>query len=307
MNVTPKVYFSKTENRVKFVEKIMSKFAKDIRGEKKIFVKPNIVSYEPYPTTTHPDVLRAVLSKLPQNSEIIVADAPVPNSPVTIGFGKKDIIKNHVLAKVCKECGYELHNLYDFDFKKISTGSGFSLNVSRVALDADYMISLPVMKTHCVREIGMTGALKNNFGLLSARERITLHSSNTLPFRVFKRLLGEKEKTFSISKKIFWGKKEINIAIAELNKIRKPDLFIVDMVDTLINANELRHGGVKVHVGYMFAGEDPVALDCFGLELLKKFDNVLKDKNWYDIPSIAYASKIGVGNPHFKKVEIKCD
>ncbi len=264
---------------------------KEIKSRKKIFVKPNIVSSELYPTTTHPDVLRYVLKNLPQSSEIIVADAPVPDSPVTKGFGKGDVVKNHPLAKVCRQLDLELQNLYDLGFKKVQTKSGFDLNVSKLALECDYMISLPIMKTHCMKKIGITGALKNNFGLLAAKERVLLHASSVRPVSILKRLAKRK--------------KEINLAIAELNRIRKPDLFIVDMVDTLIKANEVRHGGIQKHVGLMFAGKDPVALDCFGLEILKKFDPGLKNKKPEDIPSINYALRLGIGKRKFKKSEIK--
>ncbi|MEE9323192.1 MAG: DUF362 domain-containing protein, partial [Candidatus Aenigmarchaeota archaeon] len=190
-------------------------------------------------------------------------------------------------------------------FKKVRTKSGFTLNVSKVALDCDYMISLPVMKTHCIRNIGITGALKNNFGLLSAKDRILLHSVGGLPFSAVRKILRDKsEKPVKLMKKILRIKRDINLAIAELNVIRKPDLFIVDMVDTLVKANEVRHGGIQKHVGLMFAGKDPVSLDCFGLEILKKFDPGLKGKKPEDIPSINYALRLGVGKKEFKKVKI---
>ncbi len=285
-----RIYYSITDNRMRFTEHVVQKFLKEMNGKGRIFVKPNIVSYEPSPTTTHPDVLRYVLKNLPESSEIIVGDAPVPDSPVTAGFRRKDVIKNHPLAKVCRQFNLELQNLYDLGFKKVRTKSGFSLNVSKVVFECDYMISLPVMKTHCLKAIGITGALKNNFGLLSAKERILLHASEKVP---------------GILKRLRRSSKEINLVIAELNVIRKPDLFIVDMVDTLIKANEVRHGGIEKHVGVMFAGKDPVALDCFGLGILKKFDPGLKNKIPEDIPSINHAIHLGVGKREFKKLEIK--
>jgi uncharacterized protein (DUF362 family) len=280
------IFYQVTENRMRFSERITLKFMKEIKGKKTIFVKPNVVSYEMYPTTTHPDVLRYVLKNLPRDSEVIIADCPV------VDAGNSDkVIRNHYLQKVCKQLDFELKNLYDFGFEKVRTKSGFDLNVSKLALDCDYMISLPVMKTHCIKNIGITGALKNNFGLLSAKDRILLHSAGGIPFRTVRKLLRIK--------------KDINLEIAELNLIRKPDLFVVDMVDTLIKANEVRHGGVQKHVGLMFAGKDPVALDCFGLEILKKFDPGLKKREANDIPAIQYAIHLGVGEKEFKKTKIK--
>ncbi len=280
------IIYQITDNRMRFSEHIVLKFMREIKPRKKIFVKPNIVSREPSPTTTHPDVLRYVLKNLPRDSDVVIADAPA----VDAGNSGK-ILRDHPLAKVCSQLSFELENLCDFGFKKVRTKSGFDLNVSRLAFESDYIISLPVMKAHCMKNIGITGALKNNFGLLSAKDRILLHSTGRIHSRAVRRVLRIK--------------KGINLAIAELNRIRKPDLFIVDMVDTLVNANEVRHGGIQKHVGLMFAGKDPVALDCFGLEILKKFDPGLKEKEAEDIPSINHALRLGVGEKKFKKSRIK--
>ena len=290
------IYVQQTNNRMRFAERITNMFHNEMKDQKKIFVKPNIVSSEWYPTTTHPDVLRYVLKNLPKEADIIIADGPA----IDAGSSEK-IIKNHYLQKVCNQFGFELQNLYDFGFKKIRVGSGFYLHVSKLALESDYMISLPVMKTHCIDSIGITGALKNNFGLLSARDRYLLHAEGALTLKVIRKILGKKsEKPIRLLKKLLRIKHDINIAIAELNVIRKPELFIIDMVDTLINANEVRHGGIQKHVGLMFAGKDPVALDSFGLEQLVKIDFRLKGKKPEDIPQIYYAKKMGVGDINYR-------
>jgi len=285
------VYFQMTKNHMRFTEQIVLKFMKEIKKKKRIFVKPNIVSNELYPTTTHPDALRYVLKNIPKTCKVTVADGPVPNTPVTRGFDSTKVIDNSPLQKVCRQLSYKLENLYDLGFEEVRTKSGLKLNVSKVALECDYMISLPMMKTHCLKSIGITGALKNNFGLLSAKDRILLHASEKVPLKRMRKLVR--------------GRKDINLAIAELNLIRKPDLFIVDMIDTLIKANEVRYGGVEKHVGVMLAGKDPVALDCLGLELLKKVDPGLKKKKPEDIPAIRHALDLKVGSRDFKKIEIK--
>jgi uncharacterized protein (DUF362 family) len=71
----PTVYFSNVLGREEFVEKILRQFQPQLKNARKIFIKPNIVSYESYPTTTHPDILNAVLSRLAMH-EVLVGDAP---------------------------------------------------------------------------------------------------------------------------------------------------------------------------------------------------------------------------------------
>lgn len=286
-----RLYFQTTNNRMRFTERIALTFIDKIKKNKRIFIKPNIVSSELYPTTTHPDVLRYVLKNIPESCDVTVADAPVPKSLITKGMDSGSVIKDHPLSRVCRQLDYELQNLYDLGFEEIETAEGLKLNVSKVALECDYMISLPVIKSHCLRSIGITGALKNNFGLLAPRDRVLLHSSEKIPIKRMRKIIRKRH--------------DINLAIAELNVIRKPDLFIADMVDTLIGANEFRHGGEQKHVGIMLAGSDPVAIDCVGFRLLKKIDPRLKYENPQDVPSIKYALELGVGTEKFKRIEVK--
>jgi uncharacterized protein (DUF362 family) len=131
-----------------------------------------------------------------------------------------------------------------------------------------------VLKTHNVCR--MTGALKNQFGYLPRRERVAMHL----------------------------GVKDIHRAIAELNVVAKPDLVIVDVVQSLCSAQELRHGGNPVDMGYMLAGSDPVALDCFGLRLLQEVEPRLESASPQEVPSIRYALQYGVGSAEFKAQEI---
>ncbi|MFX0094157.1 MAG: DUF362 domain-containing protein, partial [Candidatus Hodarchaeota archaeon] len=85
----------------------------------------------------------------------------------------------------------------------------------------------------------------------------------------------------------------------------KPDLFIIDAIETYSITNEKRHGGIKTELGYMLAGKDPVALDCFGLELLQSIDTNLANKNPNDILHIKHAFEFGVGQIKFEKSELQ--
>lgn len=263
----PIVYFAETEDRGSFVNCIMEKLRADFtRSPKsKVLVKPNIVSREQYPTTTHPQVLASVLDFLLDcGCQIVVADGPAFDAG-----NSNRIIRSHPLAEVCNERGIELQNLHKHGFKKLRTQS-MSLQISTLSLDWDYIVSLPVLKPH--RHCRMTGALKNQFGFLRNRERIMMHA-----------------KLKSLSK-----------GIAEVNSVVKPGLFIVDAIETYTHAQERRHGGSQVRLGCMLAGKDPVALDSLGLELLKRIETSLNDTGPEDVAYIAHASRIGLGSIGYK-------
>jgi uncharacterized protein (DUF362 family) len=264
-----KVFIRETSDRKDFVDSVLRRFERDLKG-KTIFVKPNTVSSEPYPTTTHPNVLDAVLRFLTKKgNEVLVGDGPAFNAG-----NHSDIIENHPLNRVCGRYDVELADLHEYGFRKFLTRSGYKLKVSEIPFECDYMISLPVLKSHQVTDL--TGATKNLFGLLQPRERMMMHA----------RL------------------KNIHRSIAELHSAFKANLTIMDAVETLTTANELRHGGEKRKLGFMLAGEDPLAIDSLGLCLLQGVDPNLKGKKPLDIKHLFWMKKLGLGTTEYKRARI---
>ncbi len=250
------IFFSKTSDRTSFVNKVLNIYGSQIRG--KILIKINLVSHEQYPTTTHPKMLETILQNL-QGADIAVGD----------GYGvdvRNFKVKKSAIYEVCEKFSIPFINFYENEMQTIKTIRGYELTFSSIPSQYDYTISLPVLKIH--PNCSMTGALKNAFGYLTKRDRIHMHM----------------------------GKKNIHDGIAELNTLLKPDLTIMDAVVTLINANEVRHGGIKKDIGYLMAGIDPVALDAYGFTLLKKVDPSWKPKSPIDVFHIKKAIELGVGN-----------
>ncbi len=262
------VYLQKTGDREAFVRKVFEHF--EIRRKvagKRVLVKPNIVSNEPYPTTTHPDTVEACLELLRGlANEVIVADGPA--------FDARDpeyLVEEHVLRESCDKYGIELLDLLSKGIRKVKTQS-LELEVSLMAFEYDFIISLPVLKTHSV--CGMTGALKNQLGFLSLSQKSHLHYDG-----------------------------DVHRIIAELNQVVKPGLHIVDAIQTMVTTNEVRHGGRTVALGYMLAGVNPVSLDAVGLELLAKVEPKLKGKRVNDILHIKHAIEISGWNAIYGLIE----
>lgn len=264
----PEVFLRKTHERKGFVDAVLQRFSREFSG-KKVFVKPNIVSHENYPTTTHPETLEAVLSFLEKSGcETGVGDGPAP----TAGKSHR-IIEDHTLNRACAGFDVELINLHECRFQRKGAGRAV-LSVSSVPFDYDYIISLPVLKCH--QNTDLTGALKNQFGYLKSRERVLMHG------RI----------------------RNIHKGIANLNILLKPDLTIMDAVQTYRRANEARNGGVMAELGWMLAGKDPVALDCVGLGLLQGIDTSLKGRGWKDVEHLRLSKELGVGSVEFRKIDI---
>jgi len=263
------VYFSRNGDRKRFVGQILGIFAESFQKAKKVFVKPNIVSYESYPTTTHPEVLEAVLERL-GGCEVVVGDAPA------IDAGRSSrILQKSPLSEVCERYGVKLLNLYSEKMKTIHSSRGYKVKVSVLPLGCDFVISLPVLKVHGM--VGLSGALKNQFGFLSKQDRLLMHC-----------------KVKSIDK----GIAEVNVAVPT-------NLFIIDAVETMIKAQECRHGGCPAKLDTMIAGTDPVSLDLFGLQILQRLEPKFEHTKNQALKYIEYASDYGLGMKNFTTKEVQ--
>lgn len=261
------VVYCETSNRREFVAKTLEIFKEQLENAKRIFVKPNIVSSEPYPTTTHPEVLDALLSRL-SGRELVVGDGPA------LDAGRSDkILRNTPLREICEKHSVSLVNLYSGPMKSVESKRGYKIKVSAIPLSCDFVISVPVLKVH--NSCGLSGALKNQFGYLSRIDRILMHTKL----------------------------KNIQKGIAEVNVAVPTNLFIVDAVQTMVKAQECRHGGCPADLGVMIAGVDAVSLDCLGLDLLQKVEPDLGERK-SDMKYIEYASAYGVGSTNYETTKI---
>ncbi|MHA1786066.1 MAG: DUF362 domain-containing protein [Candidatus Helarchaeota archaeon] len=261
------IYFSKNRNRVKFVESVISNFKDKIKG--KVLIKVNLVSYNPYPTTTHPEMVEAVYNQIKDiASEIIVGDG----HGVDLSSKK---IKNHPIIKKCEELGIEFINFYEHRFKKRKSIRGYAMKVSEIPFQQDFIITLPILKDHFI--LKFTNALKDKFGFLTRGERLKMHMHV----------------------------KNINKSIAELNAIIRSDLIICDAIKIMLKAQEFRHGGFEKDFGYLFAGTDPVALDLYGFKLLQPVSVQLKNiEKPTDVKYIRYAIDYKIGRANYTLREI---
>ncbi len=261
------IYFTEDHDRKRFVASLLSRLRINIEG--KVLIKINLVSYNPYPTTTHPEMIEAVYDQIKSTaSEIICGDG----HGVDVSSKK---IENHPIIEKCKELGISFINFYEHSFKKIKTPRNFSLKVSEIPFQQDFIISLPILKDHFL--VNLTNALKDKFGYLSKTERVKMHTKV----------------------------KNINKGIAELNAVLKSNLIICDALNVLVKAQEFRHGGIEKHLGSLFAGTDPVALDYFGFKLLHPISVKLKNiDNPLQIKYIKYALDYGIGFKDYNLEEI---
>ncbi len=270
----PDVYIAQesAETKCNFVRSILAMHADAFKSVRSAFVKPNLVSDEPYPTTTDPLVLDAVLTFLSgYRLKVAVGDGPAYDYSWRGEAGT--ISSDHPLRSICDEHSVEWINLNQHDHVKTRLADGIELSVSTVPQQYDVCIGLPVLKRHMTCTI--TGAVKNQFGLLDIHERGMLHRTP----------------------------EGLDKSIAALATAARCQLYILDAVETLLHAEEQRHGGQKALLGYMLASTDPVALDCAGLTFLKRRDRSLASLDSRDIAHLSYAATYGAGTMDYELVD----
>ncbi len=130
----------------------------------RIFLKVNLLSREVMPgQCTSPWVFAGVLAEVRARfptAEIFYGDCEVSSSPQV-----EDAVRNWGILAVGERHGAHFVNLSRCPTREVEVGPVFGrLGIPEVLLDSDALITIPVIKTHCITPF--TGALKNQWGML---------------------------------------------------------------------------------------------------------------------------------------------
>lgn len=204
--------------------------ATDIPRGANIALKPNLVKAGAAETgaTTHPGVLSGCIEYLQENdfSDISVIESS------WVGERTERSIKACGYDKIC-----EKYNVPFYDLKTDSTRTVDTpfrpMEIAGRALDAAYLIDLPVLKGHC--QTLMTCALKNLKGCIPDYEKRQFHADGLIK------------------------------PIAALASALKPSLVIVDSICGDLYFEE---GGNPVQTNRMMLGKDAVQMDTYGCKLM---------------------------------------
>jgi uncharacterized protein (DUF362 family) len=157
------------------------------------------------------------------------------------GFSTIEVMKMLGVKKAVEDAGGEVLGVEDAEKAEVDIKGGMALHrvqYPKAVLEADYFINMPALKTHTMTMV--TLSIKNLQGLLDEKSRYFSHRD------------------------------DLDQHMVDINKIRLPDLVIVDGLIGMegMGAGE---GGTPVEMGVIMAGHDPVAVDsvasmCMGIE-----------------------------------------
>ncbi len=236
-------------------------FKKFIKPGDVVLLKPNFNTADPYPASSDPEFIKAVVELTYDCGAKIV----MVGDSCTMSMNTRKVMEK---LKV-----FDLENMeqppriYVFEerkwIKKEIPGAKYlkKVSLSDFLYRPDKLILLPCLKTHMYAQL--TGALKLSVGFMKPIERVGLHLGH----------LQEK--------------------IAELNKMVNPDLIIMDARKCFINRGP-SDGEVR-EPDIILASVDRVAIDVEGIKIIQSFEgNSLKGIDPWKLPQIKKSVEIGI-------------
>ena len=248
----------------KALELIEDEIREELKGKRKILVKPNFVSTRRQLAATHVDAVRAVLDMISKyySGKIIIGEGPSVSSLMNglKNFGYLDLQKEYEVEFVdLNEDDYVELEGYDSQLKPLK------LRMSKTLVESDYRISVALPKTHdCVIA--------------------TLSIKNVVVGGLVK---GEKGK-------IHQGYRAINLNIAKLARYVMPHLGVIDGFVGMEGRGPVSGNPVDLRVAA--ASFYPVSLDAVMCKIM--------GFNPMDIGYLYYLDKWGIGVADLEKIEI---
>ena len=259
--VRSKSHYDGVYEALKLIE---NKIREDLKGKRKLFIKPNFVSTSRQLAATHVDAVRAILDVVSKyySGSIIIGEGPASSN-------LRNGLANYGYLELQKEYDVEFVDLNEDDHVELngfdSQMRPLKFRMSKTLIESDYRISVALPKTHdCVIA---TLSIKNIVvgGLIS----------------------GEKGR-------IHQGYKAINLNIAELAKHVMPNLGVIDGFVGMQGRGPV--SGDPIDLRAAAASVYPVSLDAVMCRIM--------GFNPLDVGYLYYLDKWGIGIADLERIEI---
>jgi len=217
----------------------------DLPAGARVFVKPNIVfwttacDFPRYGVVTTSRVVEDVVELLKERGAgpIIIGEGIVtldPRDRATPAHAFESLGYN----KLARRFGVETVNVFERPFKKVELGGGVELRMNLDALESDFIVNLPVLKTHAQAVVSL--GIKNLKGLIDLDSRKKCHSPDPI--------------------------RDLNYMIARLDKPLPPMLTLIDGIYTLERGPGF--DGRARRSDLLIASADVLAADQVGTRVL---------------------------------------
>ncbi|MCP4761654.1 MAG: DUF362 domain-containing protein [archaeon] len=284
----PIVSVARNENITTAVEMALDNLKIPNLSGKKILLKPNVGRNvdSKLAVNTNPVVVKAIYHYLKEKYQ---ATYYIGDSPI-ISTNSKEAFKKSNYSSLLEEEGLQYLDLDKLPPITLKINKGNIIKEIKVTGywdEFDYIISIPVLKMHM--HTGASLSFKNMKGMIYKRNKISLHQQQK----------PEVVKEISTELNIEGSKiKELDIAIADLAYVIKPNLSIIDASFALEGMGPASGNAIKMDT--IIASNNFMAADIVALALTQP--------NWTldDVPHLKVISeKIIPNNPKsLKDIEI---
>ncbi len=222
-------------------------------NDKTVLLKPN-VGREAGPLlgiNTNSEVVRGIFDYLKARfkARFLIGDSPIINTDTRKAFEQSGY------SELLKDQGLEFVDLDEPNPIETEIPEGTilkNIKLTGYINQIDYLISIPVLKMHM--HCGASLGFKNLKGLIYKREKTRLHHL-------------QKPEAIKELKPLIKKVKELDIAIADLARVIRPDLVVIDGSHAMEGMGP--SSGECVKLDTIIASTHPIAADIVALALTR--------------------------------------
>jgi len=277
------VFILKTSDRAAGVKKLLSQFSLRCFSGKQVALKANFNSADPFPASTHPDTLRAIVETLrgAGANRITLAERS--------GMGTtRRVLEEMGVFDLSEQLGFDavvIDELLKEDWVRIERNGTHWLrgfHIAKLFIDVEKVVQTCCLKTH--RFSGhFTLSLKNSVGIVAKR----------VPGGVYDYMWELHTSPFQ------------RLMIAEINTRYRVDVVVMDGIRAFISGGPER--GEVVEPDLLLASGDRVAIDAVGVAILRIYGakGSVAEGRIFELDQIRRAAELGVGVKSASEILLK--
>jgi uncharacterized protein (DUF362 family) len=265
----------KTQDRASGVREAIRLLDPPPMKGKRVFIKPNFNTADPFPAGTHDGTLTALVREAKSGGAADITLGERSGPPPT-----QKVMEDKGVFALSKELGFKVINFEDLGddgwkhFNPPGNHWPEGFFVPQPLVEAEYIIATCCLKTHQYGGV-FTMSLKLSVGATPKRLMRDLHSSAN------QRLM-----------------------IAEINTAYSPKLIVMDGLEAFIDGGPST--GRKVAADIVIAGSDRVAVDAVGVAVLKELgsNEAIMGRRIFEQEQISRAAELGLGVSSPRQIEL---
>jgi uncharacterized protein (DUF362 family) len=275
------VFVIKTNDRKRGIKKLVESLPLDDFSGRKIAVKANYNSADPFPASTHRDTLSAIVEFLQQNkAEVVLAERS--------GMGAtRRVLEERGVIELSRSRGFEVIVLDELDgteWVKVKLEDGHwkrGFLFPKIFKEADGIVQTCCLKTH--RFGGhFTMSLKNSVGMVAKYDPLDGYNYMS------------ELHTSRAQRKM----------IAEINTAYIPEFIVMDAIQGFSTGGP--DTGTIINPGILMASKDRIAIDAVGVAILRLYGTTpeVSRGRIFEQEQIARAVELGLGATTPEQIEV---